>query len=137
MTITGEPFVANLPGAAAVYPDVRIGLDVPRPVLDAHIDARVDAMFEAGFVDEVRALEPRLRTARTASRAVGYAELLAHLAGDLDLDEARTMTATSTRRLARRQQSWFRRDSTVLWIDATASDLRAQAASAVTPRLNT
>jgi tRNA dimethylallyltransferase len=135
VTLTGRPYVASLPGTAAVYPDVRIGLDVPRPVLDAHIDARVDHMFANGFVDEVAALEPRLRMARTASRAVGYGELLAHLAGQFTLDEARLTTATATRRLARKQLSWFRRDSSILWMDGTTPDLLERVGSVVAPRL--
>jgi tRNA dimethylallyltransferase len=135
VTITGRPYVASLPGTAAVYPDVRIGLDVPRPLLDAHIDARVDHMFAAGFVDEVAALEPRLRMARTASRAVGYGELLAHLSGQFTLDEARLTTASATRRLARKQLSWFRRDSSILWMDGTTPDLLERVRSVVAPRL--
>jgi tRNA dimethylallyltransferase len=135
VTITGRPYTASLPGTAAVYPDVRIGLDVPRPVLDAHIDARVDRMFDTGFVAEVAALEPRLRQARTASRAVGYGELLAHLAGDLSLEEARLTTASATRRLARKQLSWFRRDSSIVWMDGAAPDLLERARSVVAPRL--
>lgn len=135
VTITGGPFKATLPGTASVYPDIRIGLDMARPMLDARIEARVEAMFAAGFADEVAQLEPRLRAARTASRAVGYAELLGYLAGTLDLLEAQELTTAATRRLARRQLTWFRRDSSLLWIDAAGPDVLDRAASAVAPRL--
>jgi tRNA dimethylallyltransferase len=73
--------------------------------------------------------------ARTASRAVGYGELLAHLAGQFTLDEARLTTATATRRLARKQLSWFRRDSSILWMDGTTPDLLERVGSVVAPRL--
>ena len=135
VTMTGRPFVAQLPGTAAVYPDIRIGLDVQRPMLDARIDARVAEMFTAGFADEVAGLEPRLRRARTAARAVGYAELLDYLSGSMSLDEARTATATATRRLARRQMTWFRRDARVEWLQGTGVEVIDQATSAVALRL--
>jgi tRNA dimethylallyltransferase len=92
-------------------------------------------MFAAGFVAEVAGLEDRLRAGRTAKRAVGYAELLTHLAGETSLEQARLATGASTRRLARKQLSWFRRDLTTTWLDASAPDLVAQAASAAAPRL--
>lgn len=80
--ITGKPFTANLPGDQAVYDAVQIGVDVARPELDARISARVDRMWEAGLVDEVRRLESLgLREGRTASRALGYQQVLAALAG--------------------------------------------------------
>ncbi len=135
VTLTGRPYVAQFPGTAAVYPDVRIALDPPRHLLDARIDARVESMFAAGFLDEVRHLEPALRRGRTAARAVGYAELLGYLAGQLTLDEARLTTAAATRRLARKQLSWFRRDTSLVWLDSTDPNLIGQAASALAPRL--
>jgi tRNA dimethylallyltransferase len=101
-----------------------VGLAVPRDVLDARIEARVDAMWEAGLVDEVRALEQRgLRDGRTASRALGYAQVLDALAGRGSLDEARTATVAATRRFARRQLSWFRRDPRVQWLPHDGPDL--------------
>ncbi|MCZ9337067.1 tRNA (adenosine(37)-N6)-dimethylallyltransferase MiaA, partial [Streptomyces sp. TRM76130] len=67
--LTGRPFTANLPGHDSVYDTVQIGVDVARPELDARIARRVDRMWEAGLVDEVRALEAQgLREGRTASR---------------------------------------------------------------------
>jgi len=120
--LTGEPFVAQLPDPVSVYPVVRIGLDIPRGDLDARIEQRVDAMFAAGFVDEVRAL-PDLESTRTAARALGYSQVLAYLAGDLSLEQARQETIDATRRFARRQQRWFRRDPRITWIDYDASDV--------------
>lgn len=116
--ITGKPFTANLPGNDAVYDTVQIGVDVARPELDERITLRVDRMWEAGLVDEVRALEGRgLREGRTASRALGYQQVLAALAGECAEDQARAETVRATKRFARRQDSWFRRDPRVRWLD--------------------
>lgn len=131
--ITGGPFTATLPEQRDVYPSVHIGLDVPRPVLDARIDQRVERMWAAGLVDEVRALCDRgLREGRTASRALGYAQVLRFLDGDLTEDEALAETQRATRRFARRQDTWFRRDDRVVWLPYNADDLvdRALAAAA-------
>jgi len=114
--LTGRPFSATLPSYEPRPDIVQIGLD--HPALDARIDTRVDRMWAAGLVDEVRALLPLgLRAGRTASRALGYQQVLAYLAGDCAEDEARAATAHATRRFARRQRSWFRRDPRVNWID--------------------
>ncbi|MFF2174533.1 tRNA (adenosine(37)-N6)-dimethylallyltransferase MiaA [[Kitasatospora] papulosa] len=115
--ITGKPFTANLPGDEAVYDALQIGVDVERPELDERIRTRVDRMWEAGLVDEVRDLEARgLREGRTASRALGYQQVLAALAGECTEDEARAETVRATKRFARRQDSWFRRDPRVEWL---------------------
>ncbi|MFD4970604.1 tRNA (adenosine(37)-N6)-dimethylallyltransferase MiaA [Streptomyces sp. NPDC058424] len=122
--ITGRPFTANLPGHDSVYDTVQIGVDVARPELDERIARRVDRMWEARLVDEVRALEARgLREGRTASRALGYQQVLAALAGECTLDEARAETVRATKRFARRQDSWFRRDPRVHWLSGAAADL--------------
>ncbi|MFD9523607.1 tRNA (adenosine(37)-N6)-dimethylallyltransferase MiaA [Streptomyces sp. NPDC059979] len=121
--ITGRPFTANLPGHESVYDTVQIGVDVARPELDERIALRVDRMWEAGLVDEVRALEARgLRDGITASRALGYQQVLAALAGECTEDEARTETVRATKRFARRQDSWFRRDPRVHWLSGAAAD---------------
>jgi tRNA dimethylallyltransferase len=127
--LTGGPFTAALPTYEYAYPSVtQIGVDVPRDVLDRRIADRVDAMWGAGLVDEVRSLERRgLRTGRTASRALGYAQVLRFIAGECTEDEARTETVRATRRFARRQDSWFRKDPRVVWIPYDAPDLVAQA----------
>lgn len=122
--LTGEPFRARLPDPVDVYPTVRIGLDIPRPELDMRIEARVAAMWDAGFVDEVRMLAASgLGDAPTASRALGYQEILRHLAGEWDEDEARRRTIEATRRFARRQQRWFRRDPRIRWVRYDSGDL--------------
>ncbi|MBP0459147.1 tRNA (adenosine(37)-N6)-dimethylallyltransferase MiaA [Streptomyces montanisoli] len=133
--ITGRPFTANLPGHEAVYDTVQIGVDVERPELDARIALRVDRMWEAGLVDEVRALEARgLRDGRTASRALGYQQVLAALAGTCTQDEARAETVRATKRFARRQDSWFRRDPRVHWLaggEGAVEELRRRALALV------
>ena len=126
--ITGRPFTANLPGHEAVYDTVQIGVDVPRPELDERITLRVDRMWEAGLVGEVRALEKvGLREGRTASRALGYQQVLAALAGECTDQEARAETVRATKRFARRQDSWFRRDQRVHWLTARGKELAEQA----------
>ncbi|MFE1403583.1 tRNA (adenosine(37)-N6)-dimethylallyltransferase MiaA [Streptomyces sp. NPDC058770] len=121
--ITGRPFTANLPGNDAVYDTVQIGVDVARPELDERIALRVDRMWEAGLVDEVRDLEARgLRDGLTASRALGYQQVLAALAGECTEEEARAETIRATKRFARRQDSWFRRDPRVHWLSGAAED---------------
>ncbi|MER7313669.1 tRNA (adenosine(37)-N6)-dimethylallyltransferase MiaA [Streptomyces halstedii] len=123
--ITGKPFTANLPGDEAVYDAVQIGVDVERPELDARITARVDRMWEAGLVDEVRHLEALgLREGRTASRALGYQQVLAALAGECTEQEARAETVRATKRFARRQDSWFRRDARVRWLSGAEARRR-------------
>jgi tRNA dimethylallyltransferase len=126
--ITGRPFTANLPGHDAVYDTVQIGVDVPRPRLDERIALRVDRMWEAGLVDEVRRLAAEgLRDGLTASRALGYQQVLAFLAGEGTEDEARLETVRATKRFARRQDSWFRRDPRVHWLAAAGAELEERA----------
>ncbi|MFC9613842.1 tRNA (adenosine(37)-N6)-dimethylallyltransferase MiaA [Streptomyces sp. NPDC056938] len=121
--ITGKPFTANLPGHESVYDTVQIGVDVARPELDERIATRVDRMWDAGLVDEVRTLEARgLRDGRTASRALGYQQVLTALAGECTEDEARAETVRATKRFARRQDSWFRRDPRVHWLSGAAAE---------------
>ncbi|MBO0828675.1 MAG: tRNA (adenosine(37)-N6)-dimethylallyltransferase MiaA [Streptosporangiales bacterium] len=115
--LTGEPFSARLPGYRATPSAVQVGVAVPRAALDERIEARVDRMWAAGLVDEVRRLEREgIRDGRTASRALGYRQVLAFLAGEYDERTARHETVRATRRFARRQDSWFRRDPRVHWL---------------------
>ncbi|MFC4035097.1 tRNA (adenosine(37)-N6)-dimethylallyltransferase MiaA [Streptomyces polygonati] len=126
--ITGRPFTANLPSHESVYDTVQIGVDVPRPELDERIALRVDRMWEAGLVAEVRALEAvGLREGRTASRALGYQQVLAALGDDCTEQEARAETVRATKRFARRQDSWFRRDRRVHWLSTRGPELADQA----------
>jgi tRNA dimethylallyltransferase len=121
--ITGGPFTATMPAYdpnGQGRPAVQIGLTLPRPELDQRIAARVDRMWQAGFETEVKDLvQLGLRDGRTASRALGYQQMLRHLDGELTLTEARDETVKATRRFARRQESWFRRDPRVRWLDAS------------------
>lgn len=121
--ISGSPFTATLPAYQENRPAVQIGLTLPRPELDRRIAARVDRMWQAGLEDEVRSLVKRgLREGKTASRALGYQQLLRYLDGEWTLDQARLETIKATRRFARRQESWFRRDPRVTWLDATPEE---------------
>ncbi|QFY07157.1 tRNA (adenosine(37)-N6)-dimethylallyltransferase MiaA [Nonomuraea phyllanthi] len=121
---TGRPFSATMPSYDAVYPSVQIGLDVPRPELDARIEARVGRMWRAGLVDEVRRLLGQgLAEGRTAGRALGYAQVIRYLEGEWSEEQAIEETVRSTRRFARRQESWFRRDPRVRWVPYDAPDL--------------
>jgi len=129
--ITGGSFTATLPQARDVYPSVQIGLDVPRPELDRRIDLRVQRMWAAGLVDEVRRLAAvGLRGGGTASRALGYAQVLRMLDDELTEAEALQETQRATRRFARRQDTWFRRDDRVVWLACDAPDLVERATAA-------
>ena len=121
--LTGS-FVAHLPRLVyALRGVVQIGLDLERDVLDERIEMRVDQMWADGLVDEVRRLIPEgLREGRTASRALGYRQVLEFLAGDCIEEEARDATVTQTRRFARKQLGWYRRDARITWIPALADD---------------
>ncbi len=129
--LTGGPFRATLPEPRPHYPAVVVGLERGTADLDARVADRVDRMWAAGFVAEVEALAAEgLREGPTASRALGYAQVLAQLDGELTADEARERTVTATRRFVRRQRSWFRRDPATTWFDAARPDL-ADAAGAL------
>jgi tRNA dimethylallyltransferase len=118
--VAGRPFAAALPQYESRYAVVQLGLKVGRDELDRRIAERAARMWREGLVDEVAALERAgLREGRTASRALGYAQVLRFLAGEYDEDEARAQTILATRRFARRQEAWFRRDPRVIWLDAT------------------
>ncbi|HSS67249.1 MAG TPA: tRNA dimethylallyltransferase [Nocardioidaceae bacterium] len=126
--LTGKPFAARLPAHTYAYADVvQVGVDVPRDVLDARIEERVERMWKEGLVDEVRRLErDGLRDGRTASRALGYRQVLEFLAGDCSEQEAFDATIVQTRRFARRQLTWFRRDPRIVWVaydDPNAADV--------------
>jgi tRNA dimethylallyltransferase len=122
--LSGRPFSATMPSYDAVYPSVQIGLEVPRPVLDERIELRVARMWQAGLVDEVRALLGQgLAEGRTAGRALGYAQVIRFLTGEWSEEQAMTETVRLTRRFARRQESWFRRDPRVRWLPYDAPDI--------------
>lgn len=134
--LTGRPFSASLPRPGPErYGTVQIGLDQAADELDARVAARVEQMFAAGLVEEVRALLDRgLRAGRTASRALGYRQVLAALDSGDDPQRAAAPTAQATRRFVRRQRSWFRRDSRIHWLDAGRRDLLDAALALATRR---
>jgi tRNA dimethylallyltransferase len=124
--LTGNNFNAKLPEPSPVFSDVRIALDMPRDLLDARIAERVHQMFKNGFVEEVKSLEPKLRKGKTALRALGYSQVLSLLNGEITEQEAITLTINATKKFARRQLSWFRRDPLIHWLDATSPQLLDQ-----------
>lgn len=131
IALTGRPFPAELPEPRPYYDAVYLGVDLDTAALDDRIARRVDAMWAAGLVDEVRGLEAvGLRRGRTASRALGYQQVLRFLAGEWTEAQARDETVRATRRFARRQRSWFRRDPRIRWLDAARPDLARAALAA-------
>lgn len=117
------------------YDVVLLGLDVPVEELDARIDARVELMWAQGFVAEVAGLVGwGLPAGRTASRALGYAQVLRMLDGEMPETAARTDTARATRKFARRQRAWFRRDPRVHWLPGPPEQATAVALAEVGPR---
>ncbi len=117
--ITGKPFTANLPREESTrYPDARqFGLVMDRESLDVRISARVDRMWEQGFVAEVQSLlAAGITDARTAQLALGYSQIIAFLQGRMTEEQAREETKRATRQYARRQETWFSRDARITWI---------------------
>ncbi len=137
VTLTGRPYAASLPRHEYFYDapgdrTVQVGLDVSRPTLDERIGARVQRMWDHGLVDEVRRLEAHgLRRGRTASRALGYAQVLQFLAGDCTEADAQQATVRATRRFARRQDSWFRKDPRICWLPYDVADLSRRGVAVV------
>lgn len=130
--LTGEPFSATMPTREFHAPAVMLGLQIDRPALLARITTRIDRMWVAGLLDEVRALDRiGLRDGRTASRAIGYAQALRQLDGMVTEQQAKDETATLTRKFARRQESWFRPDGRIHWQRYDAPDLLARALDVV------
>lgn len=130
--LTGEPFSATMPKREFVAPTVLLGLQIDRQTLSDRIVTRVQRMWRAGLVDEVRELDRHgLRDGRTASRAIGYAQALQQLDGTLDEAAAQTETITLTRKFARRQRSWFGPDPRIHWLTYDDPDLPARALDVV------
>lgn len=132
--LIGKPYQASTPpiDAPPRWNTVILGLRTETQWLNPRIEQRTAMMFDAGFVKEVEDLLPcGLREGVTASRAIGYAQVLAMFDGEYDLAEAQERTVTGTRRYVRRQRAWFKRDPRTLWLDA-AGDTFAQARQALT-----
>lgn len=118
---TGEPYSANLPSdTSLLYPDAHhFGLAMERSALAPRIDRRVDLMWERGLVDEVETLVAQgLLEGATAQRAIGYAQVISMRSGEIDDEQARESTKVATRQYVRRQETWFKRDSRIRWIDS-------------------
>ena len=114
--LTGEPYRSRLPDPVEEFPSVRVGLEIDRVSMDARIEQRVDQMLESGLVEEVQELESQgLRNAPTASRAIGYSQVLAHLSGEITQIQMREKIIYATQKFARRQQRWFRQDPRIRW----------------------
>jgi len=123
--ITGAPFTANLPKAgASYYPDAKqFGLVLQRDDLKERIDRRVDAMWENGFVEEVRSLiDKGITSAKTARAALGYSQIITFLEGAVSEEEAKEETKRATRAYARRQETWFSRDERITWLKGDTSE---------------
>lgn len=117
--ITGKPFTARLPHAGkSYYPKAQqFGLVMDRQSLRERIDRRVDAMWQAGFVEEVRTLIPQgIEEGKTAKAAIGYAQIISMLKGEISESQAQEETKRATRQYARRQETWFSRDGRIRWI---------------------
>jgi len=128
VALTGRPFPARLrTDGEPRYGAVLLGVDRDTAELDARIGRRVARMFAAGLVEETRGLLPGLREGLTASRALGYQQVLAALDTGADLGAAAAATVLATRRFVRRQRSWFRRDGRIHWLDGAAPDLADRA----------
>ena len=120
--------VEGMKSLPEVVPSLRFGLQRDPEVLARRIDARVDAMMASGLVDEVKGLlSAGFREALTAPQAIGYKEIVAALDGVVSFDEAVVQIKTATRRYAKRQRSWLRRDSRLQMLDADALDAEALA----------
>lgn len=125
ITITGEPYAASLPTEGSYWrPAKRFAVDLANAPLSVRLAARCRGMWEAGLLDEVRALLPLgLVRGTTAARAIGYAQALAVLDGRLTADAALEETIRLTWRMVRRQRAWFTRDPDVTVLDAAAAPL--------------
>ena len=133
VALTGRPYSASLPTLEYADPlTVQVGVDIDRPTLDERIARRVEEMFAGGFVEEVEALLARgLVEGLSANRAIGYREVIGFLAGDRSLAEAMEQTTVATRRFARRQDSWFRKDPRIVWVSYDDPDRVDKAVGAV------
>jgi len=130
--LTGRPFSSFMPDRTYHQPAIQVGLDVDRQVLHERLALRVDRMVAQGLLEEVRNLDAAgLRTGRTASRALGYAQFLKVLDGLWSTEQAVEDTVVATRQFARRQLTWFRADPRVTWLDALDPNLHEKALTAI------
>ena len=131
--ITGELPTIGLQARGSLWhdPTLIVGIDWPRETLVGRIDQRVEQMWQRGLVEEVRALSEAGKLGKTAGQAIGYREVVDFVRGDISEDEAKEAVAQHTRRYARKQMSWFRRDSSIHWVDPTQSNPASMVVKAV------
>ena len=138
IAITGKPYAASLPSAKYVYPtSIQIGLDFARSALDERIEKRVAKMRAQHLLSEVRGLASPAQggtgpgLGETAARAIGYAELLPVLRGEVGEAAAFEQIVANTRRLTRKQMGWFGRDPRITWLDGATPHLADNALTAI------
>lgn len=132
-TLTGVPISATQTAAGAErrYDDLFVGLTMEREALYRRIDQRVDQMLAGGWLEEVQRLLARYPPSLPSMRALGYRELVQYLRGLLTLPEATELIKRNTRRFAKRQFTWFRRERRLRWIDVTSGEARTSAVEAI------
>jgi tRNA dimethylallyltransferase len=133
VTLTGEPFAAALPDEIESWQEVlEIGLRMDREILVAKLAERVRGMWSRGMVEETKLLVSKgLRKSVTAGYAIGYAQALAQLDGELSQEQAIESTTKLTQKYARRQMSWFKRDTRINWLDALDQEVTSSAIALV------
>ena len=133
VTLTGEPFAAALPEVPEDWqPVLEIGINGDREDLRARLEARVHKMWQQGLIDEVKSLEAKgIREGKTSSVAIGYAQALKQIDGEMTEAEAIADTVRLTQKYARRQMSWFRRDQRIHWLDYQDPEATAKALALV------
>jgi tRNA dimethylallyltransferase len=124
--LTGKNFNAKLPEPSPIFDDIRIGLNLDREILDKRIEARVQEMFTNGLVQEVKVIFDELIKGKTAQKALGYSQVIQYLKDEITLDQAIEQTIIQTRKFARRQISWFKRDPLIQWFDAQDDEILAK-----------
>ena len=127
--LTGKPFTANLPRQeSSKYPMAKqFGLVLDRNNLDQKIDERVENMWEKGFAREVSLLMTKgLEQSTTAKKALGYSQIMNYLNGECSEDFAKEETKRTTKAYARRQQTWFARDSRINWLEQASTSARLE-----------
>ena len=133
--LTGRPFSSFMPQREYhpdIQPVVQIGLSIPRALLHERVEQRVYEMLDAGWLEEViRLQDVGLARAPTASKAIGYRQMMDYLAGAIGKKEAIESTIVATRRFARRQETWFKADHRVQWIDTQSDDPVADALTVI------
>ncbi len=138
MLEAGESYAERAHGLTSVrpvIPAVYLGLGMEREALYQRVNARVDRMREEGLIEEVKGLlDAGFKEALTSRQAIGYKEVISALDGQCSMDEAFSQIKQATRRYAKRQMTWFRRDGRIQWLDVTnasAEDIVEQAVRAL------